>query len=195
MRTTDLAHRHWLGWLRANTRTAIVLGVLTLFFFGKVSPFALFFPASHEVHYHGEFLELDCIKPTFCFMQYRLRVGNTGSQPQEQVKVTLHNFPASLSTGARVRALSATKKAEAKPEVAMRKTGHRRTYDIRDLHDGVMVEWEFLRARLPRRDAELMQAVRIEVQAQGAVRAGDPQVTTFGRMLQALFFWVPVLRA
>ncbi len=108
--------------------------------------------------------------------------------------MTLHNCPTSLSAGPRVRALSASKKVEAKPEIAMQVTGHRRTYEIRGLHDGVMVEWEFLRARLPRRDAELMEGLRIEVQAQGAVRAGDPQVATFGRMLQALFFWVPVLR-
>ena len=183
---------YFFGSRNAWLRTAIIALVLGSVFSDRLSPSSLFFGSKQEIMYHGQFEDLDCIRPTFCFMRYVMQVGNTGKQDQSLVRVRLSNVPPYLRGMPRFMKISSSRSPTADPQLSVSVDGWTRTYELSPLSAGAMVRLEFFRRKLQRADADRMRNVRVDVEAVGRVLEGDPKVTAFGRILRALFFWVPI---
>jgi hypothetical protein len=163
-------------WLRIAVFVMSALGLFGLLAVARMP--------GHEVAYDARAPLLVCPSQTRCYASYRLEVGNTGSEPQPQVRVRLD--------AARLD------EAVLKPQVLV--FGIRRLpLRAHDGDDGIRTiafgplaardraTVEFMLATAGPDDVPDWATLRLGVEpARGAAHAGSPAALTFGRLLFAM---------
>jgi hypothetical protein len=135
----------------------------------------------HEVVFDAQAPYLVCPTQTQCYATYRLEVGNTGTEPQSQVRVRLD--AARLDAAVlkpQVRAFGVRRL----PLQERDEDDGRRTLGFGPLAPRDRANLEFMLATAGPGDVPDWGALRLGVEpSRGAAHAGSPAALTFGRLL------------
>jgi hypothetical protein len=161
--------------------TMILLGALSLIA-GGASIFS--FP-DHEVLYVAAPPMVFCTSGG-CYASYGLQVGNTGSEPQDFVRVRLdRQTVAASATRPTVRAFGKVDR-----RARIEEAEGVRTYALPGVKPGERVEVSFLLPVASRGAAPDWSDILVGVEAtRGEVKEGDPASVTLGRIFYRLFAW------
>ncbi len=164
---------------RVTIRIALLAICIIAFIVGGVS---LNGSESHEVHYATETPSKFCTKG-LCLYQYRLKLGNTGRYPQNNIDISLAR--SWIDQAVIPLAVRNSGKVPRKYEKETLRNDY--LISIGLLEPGKTVEISFALQLAPDQAAPSWDDILLQVSpAQGSAKIGDPQVTTFTRFLMSI---------
>lgn len=155
--------------------------------------FRLLFPASNEVSYNAGlsfttcsgFLANDSIDSERCRSDYRLTLGNTGSNTQEFIEVALSPVPETWRLGVSVTDIVASAREKIRPEVDHSQIDDTLTFRINDLQPNRQILLQV--ASIGEEAAALLAETKAEITAQGTLIETNPQLTVVARFFRSVF--------
>jgi hypothetical protein len=147
---------------------------------------SIFRTPAHEVLFSAAAPMRTCLA-SVCTNLLVMQVGNTGSEPQENVRVRFRAVPLQASPlPMTVRNFGIVDRP-----VKMTEAAGERVYDLGRLEPQKRVEFKLLFVGKPGESLPSWDDLLVGVEpASGEARLGDPAVVRFARMMQALFGWM-----
>jgi len=155
--------------------------------------FRLIFPSSDEVSFSAGlsstscsgFLANESIDSENCRASYRLTLGNTGSNPQERIEVTLHPVPQTWRLGVNVTDIVASAREKVSPGVDHRQLDDTLTFTISNLQPNRQVVLQLV--TIGEESSELLATTAPVVNAEGILVETNTQLTVVARFFRSLF--------
>jgi len=167
---------------RAVRWTFVILGVLFLWRGGT----SIFRAPTNEVLYAAGQPRRICV-PQICTTMMSLEVGNTGTAPQDNVRV---RFRAAPLQGLKLP-LKVLDFGKVDRRVKMSEAGGERVYELGRLEPQKRVEFQVVFHGPASELAPTWSEILVGVEAAaGDARPGDPALIQFARFLHAFFGWL-----
>jgi len=155
--------------------------------------FHLMFPASDELSYNAGlsvttcsgFLANDSIDSERCRSDYRITLGNTGSNVQEHIELVLSPVPETWRLGVNVTDIVASAREKIRPEVDHSQLDDTLTIRISDLRPNRQIMLQVV--TIGEEAAELLATTEAEINAEGALIETNPQLTVVARFFRSVF--------
>ena len=151
------------------------------------------FPASDELSYNAGlsfttcsgFLANDSIDSERCRSDYRITLGNTGSNAQEYIELVLSPVPETWRLGVNVTDIVASAREKILPAVDHSQVDDTLTFRISDLQPNRQITLQV--AVIGAEAAELLATTEAEINAEGTLIETNPQLTVVARFFRSVF--------
>jgi hypothetical protein len=166
-------------------------GVLLLILFFP-SLFGTVFSSKDEVSYSAGLSMTTCqgflangySSPESCRATYGIVLGNTGTNPQDEIQVTLSPVPETWLLGTGVLDIVASAQRRSRPDISHVQVDESLHITIANLEPNRLVELDVMTRGAEA--AELLTSTTIQVDATGAVIESNPRLTVTARFFRNL---------
>ena len=153
----------------------------------------LFFGADKEISYSAGFdfttcsgfLANESIDSDRCRAEYRIALGNTGSEVQEQILLELAPVPPTWRLGVNVTDIVASAKEKVQPVIEHQQTGEKLNISIENLQPNRMVRLQIV--TIGAEAAELLATTEAHILSAGEVVESNPELTVVARFFRSVF--------
>lgn len=152
-------------------------------FFGNADEIS--FAAGFDLTTCSGFLANESIDSQRCRANYRVVLGNTGSNLQEHIQIVLVPVPETWRLSVNVTDIVASAKTRTQPLITHQQNGTTLTINIDNLQANRMVTLQL--QTIGKEAAELLATTSVQVSANGTMVKSDPQLTVVARFLGSLF--------
>lgn len=157
------------------------------------SLFRVVFAARDEVSYSAGLSMTTCqgflangySTPETCRATYRVILGNTGTNPQEEILVTLSPVPETWLLGTSALDIVASAQRRATPEISHEQDSDSLVITVSNLEPNRLVELDLMTRGLE--SAELLTGTTARVDSAGSVIESNPRLTVTARFFRNLF--------
>ena len=151
------------------------------------------FPASDEVSFDAGlnfttcngFLANDSTDSERCRTDYRIALGNTGSNVQEHIELVLSPVPETWRLGVSVSDIVASAREKIRPRINHSQVEDTLTFEIANLQANRQIVLQI--TTIGAEAAELLAGTETEITAEGIVIGTSPQLTVVARFFRSLF--------
>lgn len=174
-------------------RVMLWCGAVVLLFILWPGGFRLIFPAANEVSFNAGlnfttcsgFLANDSIDSDRCRTDYRVALGNTGSNAQEHIELVLSPVPETWRLGLSVSDIVASAREKVRPRIIHHQVDDTLTFEITNLQENRQIVLQL--TTLGAEAAELLAQTEAEIKAEGIVIGTNPQLTVVARFFRSMF--------
>ena len=183
MQTPHINRRRIVAWS---------LGLLLLLLIWPGS-FRLFFGADNEISYSAGFdfttcsgfLANESIDSERCRAEYRITIGNTGSEVQQQILLELAPVPPTWRLATSVTDIVASAQEKIQPAIEHEQLASTLNIRIEDLHPNRVVRLQII--TIGADAAELLATTEAHILSDGTIVQSNPELTVVARFFRSLF--------
>lgn len=155
--------------------------------------FRLFFSSTDEISFSAGFdfttcsgfLANESIDSERCRADYRISLGNTGSNAREHIRIDLAPVPPTWRLGVNVTDIVASAREKIQPEIEHWQVDETLTITIENLQPNRMVTLQLM--TIGAEAADLLKTTGAEVHSDGELVETSPQLTVVARLFRSLF--------